>query len=68
MKPLTTADILAAHREHGPLDWHMVKRAMGANWPDYWERMGPGEGIFAPDEQRLDHPSGYLNGRNHTTP
>ena len=68
MNYLTIADVLNAHAEHGRLNWYMVKKAMGPNWPRTWERMGPGEGIFEPDEQRFDHPSGYINGRNHTTP
>lgn len=46
----TQQEILAAHAEHGALDWHMVKKAMGPNWPDAWEDMGPGNGIFAPEE------------------
>lgn len=52
MKYLTTQDILSAHREHGKLDWHMVKKAMGPNWPETWEAMGPGDGIFEADEDR----------------
>lgn len=49
---LTESQILEAHAEFGLLDWHMVKKAMGPNWPKHWERLGPGEGIFAPDEDR----------------
>lgn len=52
MDHLTEQDILAAHAEHGELDWHMVKKAMGPNWPAHWEALGPGDGIFAPDEDR----------------
>lgn len=52
MTYLTVQEILDAHREHGLLNWHMVKRAMGPNWPEMWEHMGPGEGIFEPDEDR----------------
>lgn len=49
---LTKQDVLAAHAEHGLLNWHMVKKGMGPNWPAAWEALGPGEGIFAPDEDR----------------
>lgn len=49
---LTESQILEAHAEFGSLDWHMVKKAMGPNWPAKWEAMGPGEGLFAPDEDR----------------
>lgn len=52
MTYLTVREVLDAYREHGQLDWHMVKKAMGPNWPERWERIGPGEGIFAPDEDR----------------
>lgn len=50
--PLTEHDVLAAHAEFGALDYQMVKKAMGQNWPQNWEALGPGEGIFAPDEDR----------------
>lgn len=43
---LTTSDVLAAHADYGPLDWDLVKKAMGPNWPAQWEAMGPGQGIF----------------------
>lgn len=49
---LTVTDVLDAHAEFGRLDWQMVKDAMGPNWPSEWERLGPGEGIFAPEEDR----------------
>lgn len=52
MEELTEKDVLAAHAQHGRLNWHMVKKAMGRNWPAAWEAMGPGEGIFEPDEDR----------------
>lgn len=51
-RSVTARDILAAHAEHGAFDWRMVKKAMGPNWPAPWEALGPGEGIFAPDEDR----------------
>lgn len=44
----TVREILDVHAEFGPLDWHMVKAAMGPRWPIEWERLGPGRGIFAP--------------------
>jgi hypothetical protein len=50
---LTERQILEAHAEHGLLNWHMVKNAMGPNWPAHWEALGPGEGIFEPDEDRM---------------
>ena len=49
---LTVSNVLAAHAEHGRLDWHLVKKAMGPNWPPEWERLGPGEAIFLPEERR----------------
>ena len=49
---LTKQDVFDAHAEHGALDWKLVKKAMGPNWPPEWERMGPGDGIFAPLEDR----------------
>jgi len=49
---LTQMDVLNAHAEFGRLDYHMVKKAMGPNWPREWNDLGPGQGIFAPDEQR----------------
>lgn len=52
MDHLTEQDILAAHAEHGQLDWHLVKKAMGPNWPAHWEALGPGQGIFHPEENR----------------
>ena len=48
---LTEADVLAAHAQFGRLDWHMVKKGMGPNWPAHWEQIGPGDGIFEPDEE-----------------
>lgn len=50
--PLTKEAVLDCHAENGALDWHMVKKAMGPNWPAEWEALGPGESIFAPDEDR----------------
>lgn len=52
MTYLTVRDIIIAHAEHGLLDWHMVKAAMGPNWPREWEAKGPGWAIFAPDEPK----------------
>jgi len=52
MPDLTKQDVLDAHAQFGELDWHMVKKAMGTNWPAEWERLGPGEAIFAPEEDR----------------
>jgi hypothetical protein len=49
---LTEDDILKAHAEHGELNWDMVKKAMGPNWPAHWEALEPGEGIFAREEDR----------------
>lgn len=49
---LTEKQVLDAHAEHGPLNWWMVKKAMGPNWPAQWEKLGPGEGIFEPEEDR----------------
>lgn len=49
---LTKREVLDAHAEFGRVDWHMVKEAMGPNWPAEWEAMSPGEGIFEPDEDR----------------
>ena len=48
---LTVRDVLDAHAQFGRLNWHMVKEGMGPNWPAEWERLGPGEGIFEPDEE-----------------
>lgn len=44
---LTPADILSAHLQFGALNYQLVKRAMGPNWPEEWNRLGPGQGIFA---------------------
>ena len=49
---LTVSEVLNAHAEYGRLDWHMVKKAMGRNWLPEWERLGPGDYIFEPDEDR----------------
>lgn len=49
---VTQADILACHAQFGKLDWHMVKKAMGPNWPAEWEALGPGEAIFEAGEDR----------------
>lgn len=51
-KWLTEKDVLEAHAQFGQLDWHLVKKAMGPNWPEEWDALGPGEGIFAPEEDR----------------
>ena len=48
---LTRQEILDAHWQFGRVNWHLVKKAMGPNWPPDWERLGPGEGIFEPDEE-----------------
>lgn len=50
--PLTRDQVMAVHSGFGQLDYAMVKKAMGPNWAAEWEALGPGEGIFAPDEQR----------------
>lgn len=52
MEYLTKQDVLKTHAEHGQLTWELVKKAMGPNWPREWERLGPGEGVFHPDERR----------------
>jgi len=49
---LTMKNILDANIQFGPLNYQMVKTAMGANWPEQWDRLGPGEGIFVADEVR----------------
>jgi hypothetical protein len=49
---LTVQDVLDAHAEVGQLDYHLVKKAMGPNWPKEWDGLGPGDGIFHPDEDR----------------
>lgn len=49
---VTEAQVLAAHAEHGRLNRDLVKTAMGPNWPAHWDRLGPGDGIFAPEEER----------------
>jgi hypothetical protein len=49
--PLTKAEVMAAHAEFGRLDYDLVKKAMGENWPQEWDALGPGEAIFAPTEQ-----------------
>lgn len=49
--PLTEAEVLDCHAQFGRLDWHKVKKAMGANWPAHWEAMKPGEGIFEETRQ-----------------
>ena len=49
---LKVDDVLAAHAEHGELDFDLVKKAMGPNWPKEWDAFGPGEAIFAPEERR----------------
>lgn len=41
-----------AHAQFGRLDWHLVKKAMGPNWPAKWEALGPGEAIFDEEEDR----------------
>lgn len=43
---LTEQDVLDAHAQFGRVNWHLVKKAMGPNWPDEWENLGPGEAIF----------------------
>jgi len=47
---LNEKQVLAAHAQHGRLNWHLVKKVMGPNWPAHWEALGPGDGIFLPDE------------------
>jgi hypothetical protein len=47
---LTERDVLDAHAQFGRLDWHMVKKGMGPNWPARWEKLGPGESIFEIEE------------------
>jgi hypothetical protein len=49
---LTEKDVLGAHTQFGGLDWKMVEKAMGPNWPALWASQGPGQGIFAPEEDR----------------
>ena len=49
---LTIDDVLDAHAQFGRLDWQLVKKAMGQNWPREWELLGPGEGIFDDEEDR----------------
>lgn len=49
---LTIDDVLDAHAQFGRLDWHLVKKAMGPNWPAKWEALGPGEAIFDEEEDR----------------
>jgi hypothetical protein len=51
-KPLTVPDVLSAHAQFGALDRDSVKKGMGVNWPEHWDRLGPGQGIFAPDRAR----------------
>lgn len=48
---LTVIDVLDAHAQFGRVNWLLVKKAMGPNWPAEWENLGPGEGIFEPDEE-----------------
>lgn len=47
---LTVQQVLDCHAQFGRLNWHMVKKGMGPNWPPHWETLGPGEAIFHPDE------------------
>ena len=50
-KHLTEKEVLDAHAQFGRLDFHMVKKAMGPNWPPAWELIGPGNGIFEPEKK-----------------
>lgn len=34
---LTVQQVLEAHAQFGSLDYEMVKKAMGPNWPKHWE-------------------------------
>ena len=47
---LTEEQVLAAHAQFGRLNWRMVKEGMGPKWPSHWESLGPGDGIFEPEE------------------
>lgn len=47
---LTVQDVLNAHAEFGGLNYDMVKKGMGPNWPKEWDELGPGEAIFHADE------------------
>lgn len=49
---ITQEQVLEVHAQFGKLDWHMVKTAMGPNWPAEWEALGPGQGIFESEEDR----------------
>ena len=49
---LTQKEVLDAHAQFGRLNWHMVKKAMGPNWPRHWELGGPGWAIFEEDEKQ----------------
>jgi hypothetical protein len=49
---LEMRDVLQAHLQFGQLNYDLVKEAMGSNWPPEWDKLGPGDGIFAPDEAR----------------
>lgn len=50
MKFATMGEIMDCHAQFGRLNYHMVKKGMGPNWPKHWDDLGPGDGIFSPDE------------------
>lgn len=37
VKPVTVQKILDCHAQFGTLDFEMVKKSMGPNWPSQWE-------------------------------
>jgi hypothetical protein len=43
---VTVGQILDAHAQFGQLDLEMVKRAMGPNFPESWNIIPNGQGIF----------------------
>lgn len=49
---LTALDVLRAHTQFGPLNYQLVRQAMGPNWPEEWNRLGPGQGIFAEESAK----------------
>lgn len=46
-KAISLKEALAAHAQFGQMDKDKLKAGMGENWPQHWNEIRPGEGIFS---------------------